>query len=122
LIGLYLSSKFFRTKEERLKEQAYEEKCDALRTLQQSITDNEAEIEKVRTDKITRMTLAVKMYEYALYQERGLVNFAQQAAEAYKQKNLRHRTDGCPAFFCEKPMFHFMLFFDTVKPMRNEAA
>jgi hypothetical protein len=121
-VGLFLSSKFFRTQVERMREQEYEEKCRALAALQKSIQDKKDEIVRVRYDKVSKMTLAVKMYEYAVYMERSLVNFAQEAAEKYKQKNLRHRTDGCPAFFSEKPVFHFILFFDNSKPQRNETA
>jgi hypothetical protein len=121
-VGLFLSSRYFRTKEERLQEQAYEEKCQTLAALEKSIQDKRDEIVRVRYDKITRMTLAVKMYEYALHQEHRLVGFAQEAAEAYKQKNQRNRTDGIPSFFSEKPVFHFNLFFNNVKPQKYDAA
>ena len=114
-VALFLSSHFFRTKEARLQEHAYEEKCKAVEDLQQAIKDKKDEIVKVRDEKISQMTLAVKRFEYALYQELQLINFAQEAAEAYKQKNLRHRSDGCPNFFSQKPVFHFTRFFNNAK-------
>jgi hypothetical protein len=114
-VALFLSSRFFRTKEERLQEHAYEEKCKVVEALQKDIQDKKDEIVKVRYEKVAQMTLAVKRFEYALYQELQLINFAQEVAEAYKQKNLRHRKDGCPSFFSQKPVFHFTRFFDNVK-------
>jgi hypothetical protein len=119
-VALFLSSKFFRTKAERLQEHAYEEKCNALEALQKSIQDKKDEIVRVRYEKVAKMALAAKRFEYALYQERQLINFAQNAAEAYKQKNLRHRKDGCPAFFSHKPIFHFTTFFDSIKTQKYE--
>jgi hypothetical protein len=122
MVGLFLSAQFFKTPDERLREQAYIEKRNALAELQKSIQDKKDEIVRIRYDKVSRMTLAVKMFEYAVYQERHLVNFARVAAEAYKQTNRRHRTDGCPAFFAEKPIFNFNLFFNNIQTQHNEAA
>jgi hypothetical protein len=120
-IALFISSRFFRTKTDRLREHAYEEKCKEVAALKKGIDSKNDEIVRVRYDKIKQMSLAVKRFEYALYLERQLINFAQEAAEAYKQKNLRHRTDGCPAFFCHKPRFNFTTFFNHGKLQNHEA-
>jgi hypothetical protein len=115
-IAVYISAKFFRTKEERLQEHAYQEKCKEVAALEQSIAEMNGAIVQVRITKNTEIAVALKKWEYAFSAECGLINFAQEAAEAYKQKNLRHRTDNvCPECFAVKPEFHFITFFNNKK-------
>jgi hypothetical protein len=116
-IALYISKKYFRTEEERLKEHAYEEKCREVCTLEGNIANKNYEIKQVLITKNTEIAIALKRWEYAFSAECGLMTFAQEAAELYKQKNLRHRTDGvCLECFATKPEFNFITFF---KPTRN---
>lgn len=121
-VGLFLSSRFFRTRAERTQEHAYEEKCKELAAIQKGIKEKRDEIIRVRYEKVAQMALAGKRFEYALYQEQQQINFSQMASEAYKQKNMRHRSDDCPSFFSQRPQFHFTRFFDNLNFQRHEAA
>ncbi len=121
-LAVYISSKFFRTKEERLQEHAYEEKCDEVRGLQKEIKAMEKEIESITERKMKEINMAGRIFEYARYMEQQLINFAQEVVEAYKQKNRNFRTDGCPTFFHQKPIFRFERFFNNLKITKNETA
>jgi hypothetical protein len=117
-IALYISKKYFRTDEERLREHAYQEKCGEVGTLEQGIVEKNKEITLVRMTKNTEIAIALKRWEYAYSAECGLITFAQEAAELYKQKNIRYRTDGiCPECFAVKIEFNFITFF---KPTKNQ--
>lgn len=122
-IGLFISAKFYRTQAERVQEEAYETKCVEVADLKASIAQKQAEINDIRQDKAQQIALAFATYEYALAQERGLISFAYEVAEIYKQRNLRHRTDGqCPDCFSHKPTFNFTTFFQNAKPQEHETA
>jgi hypothetical protein len=122
-VALFLSARYFRTKEERLQEQAYEEKCGDVSRLENGIAGKEKEIVETTANKNTEISVAFKKWEYALSIERMLINFAQEASEAYKQKNMRHRTDEVfPIFFSYKPQFNFNTFFTNVKAKQYEEA
>ena len=119
-ISLFLSIRFFRTEAVRLQESAYVNKCKEVEKIEKDIQEKNDLISNIQKNKVERMTGAIKRFEHAITNENLLVNYAQELAEAYKQKNIRHRTDGIPAFYAQKPQFNFIRLFNNVKPWRNE--
>jgi hypothetical protein len=119
---VFLSAQFFRTKAERIQETAYSEACELIAALENTIAECKAEIDKIESETEEQKSLALVRFEYAKYTETQIINFSQVAAEEYKQHNMIHRTDGCPAFLAQKPLFHFTRFFDTLKQSTHEPA
>ncbi len=113
LIGLIASAKYYFTKEERLLEQRCEELLGKIAYFRKAIADKKAEIISIEIEKNHRIEVAFATYEYAFVQELGLINFANELAAAYREKNLRHRTDGMPPCFINTPPFNFNRFFDN---------
>jgi hypothetical protein len=116
------SARYYRTETERLQEAAYLEALQKIASLEKTIATCLTTIGEIEKEKAEQMALALARAEYAAYTEMQIVHFAQLAAENYKQPNLRHRTDGCPPFLAEKPIFHFTLFFHASKQTAYEPA
>lgn len=121
-VGLAVCARYRKTDGERIAELKYRELCKKGIAAKQEIRKLEDELRQVRDDKVAEINLALRCYEYALYIESRLMDFAQIAAQAYIQKNIRFRTDGCPAFFSRKPHFHFKTFFYKLNIDNHEIA
>ena len=113
-LGLYLSLVFYQSKEEKRKYQDYEDKCVELKKAEDGIAGIKTAIQNVQKSAGTQAAGALACWEFAKACEADLQNFALQAAEEYKARNLRHRTDGlCPDFFADPPEFSFRTFFSN---------
>jgi hypothetical protein len=109
-IALIASAKFFKTDAESKREQEYEDACQEVSEMRESIQQKENQIADIQAHKMAEISLAYKRFEYALGQERGFIAFASLLSEEYKQKNLLFRDD-CPDFFCTPTSFTFITFF-----------
>lgn len=114
-LGLFLSAKFYRTDEEAKKDHRYVELMEEAQLLEGGIKEKEDQIVIINYEKVAKMDQAMNVYEFAMHLEKQLVNYADEIAEHYKQKNMRFRTDGIPAFFSHKPVFNFQVFFSGNK-------
>lgn len=115
-IGLAISVRYAKTKEEKEQEKAYDKVYREFDELQTKINATNASIETVRAETAQKVQTALATYEYALAREKQLESIANKSLETYASSNLRHRTDGqCPGFFSSPPPFSFTTFFNTSK-------
>ncbi len=120
-LSLYLSTHFYKSDEERKREQDYTELCKEIAEVDGLIRDNREECVSIQQKAHAEANLALATYEYALACECGLKTYAQQMAEEYKTINLRFRTDGtCPEFFARIPDFNIKTFFQNITPKQHE--
>lgn len=115
-IGLAVSVRYAKTKEEKEHEKAYDKVCREYDELQTKINVTKAAIESLLADTAQKVQTALATYEYALARERCLESIAKKSLETYSSNNLRYRTDGnCPNFFSTPPPFSFTTFFNASK-------
>ncbi len=115
-IGLAISVRYAKTKEEKEHEKAYDKVCRECNELQTKINGTKAAIESTRAETAQKVQIALATYEYALARERCLESIAKKSLETYSSNNLRYRTDGkCPSFFSTPPPFSFTTFFNASK-------
>lgn len=115
-IGLAISVRYAKTKEEKEQEKAYDKVCREYDELQAKINETTAAIEAIQADTGQKVQTALATYEYALAREKQLESIAKKSLETYSSNNLRYRTDGkCPDFFSTPPSFTFTTFFNQSK-------
>ena len=115
-IGLAISVRYAKTKEEKEAEKAYDKVCREYDELKAKINATEAAIKTLRAETAQKVQTALATYEYALAREKQLETIAKKSLETYASSNLRYRTDGkCPAFFSTLPTFTFNTFFNFSK-------
>ncbi|MBS1633858.1 MAG: hypothetical protein JST10_14945 [Bacteroidetes bacterium] len=120
-LGLFLAIRFYKTDAERKQEQDYNSILANIECIEQDIQDIDEKIAVIQAYAEAQASEAAGIYEYALATECGLISFAKQAAEAYKAKNLRFRTDNrIPEIFSSIPEFQFQTFFQNIKPKQDE--
>ncbi len=121
LVVLGFSIKYHRDEEERKQERHFDEVSSERTAIEDGIEEKEQQkiaIDKEATELAAR---AVSEYEYASITEEHLTTLAKEVFEAYKDKNLRYRTDGlCPQFFSFPPPFQFKFYFLMLKNRNNE--
>lgn len=115
-IGLAISVRYAKTKEEKEQEKAYNKVCREYAELHSKISETNAAIETIQMETAQKVQAALATYEYALARERHLESIAKKSLETYSSNNLRYRTDGqCPVFFSTPPPFSFTTFFNPSK-------
>ena len=115
-IGLAISVRYAKTKEEKEAEKAYDKVCREYDELKAKINATETAIKTLRAETAQKVQTALATYEYALAREKQLETIAKKSLETYASSNLRYRTDGkCPAFFSTLPAFTFNTFFNFSK-------
>ncbi len=115
-IGLAISVRYAKTKEEKEHEKAYDKVCNEYDELVAKINNIKTAIETIRAETAQKVQTALATYEYALAREKHLESIAKKSLETYSSNNLRYRTDGkCPSFFSVPPAFSFTTFFNHTK-------
>lgn len=115
-IGLAISVRYAKTKEEKEQEKVYNKACKEYKELQEKINDQKKAVENIKKETAEKVHTALATYEFALARECLLESIANDALECYSSTNLRHRTDGqCPSFFSTPPPFTFTTFFNNAK-------
>lgn len=115
-IGLAISVRYAKTKEEKEHDKAYDKVCREYNELLAKINATKATIDTTRAETAQKVQTALATYEYALARERHLESIAKKSLETYSSNNLRYRTDGkCPCFFSTPPPFSFTTFFNPSK-------
>lgn len=119
-LGLFLSIRFWTSKEELAKQQEYLDRKDAVEKAISEINTQKVSIERIEAEKNCNKAEALHRYEYALANEARLISIASQAIEKYIEKNMRFRTDNlCPHFFSQIPRLSFTTFFDKLTNSNN---
>jgi len=114
--AVFFSAYTSKTSEETEREEAFDTISKKVALKEGDIHAKRQEIAGIATEAQQQKAQALLKFEYARSFEQRLIALAKEAFESYKEKNLRHRTDGvCPDFFTRIPEFHFTLFFDKAK-------
>ena len=115
-IGLAISVRYAKTKDEKEQEKAYDKVCREYDELKAKINETTAAMEAIQMETAQKVQTALATYEYALAREKQLESIAKKSLETYSSNNLRYRTDGkCPDFFSTPPPFTFTTFFNNSK-------
>lgn len=121
VIALLFSIHVCKTEEECNKDREYDKICGGIKELLYKTRATNNTIDTIQKQAIEKAGEALARFEFAMAIENRLQGIAKNAMEAFKNANLRYRTDGlCPAFFSYPPTFNFRLFFDNLKTKQYE--
>ncbi|MDP1728501.1 MAG: hypothetical protein Q8M15_17080 [Bacteroidota bacterium] len=119
-VSIFVSFIYYPTKEEFKAIREYnkleDEKAELLNTKKAS----EDEIETLEKEQDEFISAHGSLIVYASNLEKNVIADAKSAYAVYKKNNLMNRSDGKPDCFDQPYPFDFVLYFITIKLLRNE--
>lgn len=119
LVGFFLSYFFAKTKEESEQEKEFNKLTDEYNRLQVKADELREQITTIETTTYQKSKEALENLEKAIATEREIESIAPEVLQHYIDKNLRHRTNGIPAFYNHLPQLQFQKFFDNINTKNN---
>lgn len=119
LVGFFLSYFFAKTKEESEQEKEFNKLTDECHRLHVKVDGLKGQITTIEKTTYEKSKEALENLEKAIATEREIESIAPEVLQHYIDKNLRHRTDGIPAFYNNLPQLQFQKFFDNIHTKNN---